>query len=174
MDEDERADEMGVQFGHKIIGTWSYHTPLKDIANWGRVANACRLLSALLRIWSMAKTQMKNADSDPLVHNHIKQVCDNIQEAFKAPSNQKVKAPRSAAERGATASSSSGKVSEARLRRLGKKLSIPLLEKAGISIPSKATRADVADMLVASWKSGKVNITAKELQDIEPGKQKAD
>ncbi|CAD7066221.1 unnamed protein product [Tilletia caries] len=179
MDEDDRADEMGAQFGHKMIGTWSYHTALNDITNWGRVGNACRLLSALLRIWSMAKVQMKALDSDPLVHNHIKQVCDNIQQAFKAPSSQKAKAPESAVDRAATgskeaSSSSDGKVYESRLRRLGKKLSIPLLKKAGIDVPSKANRNDVADMLVASWKSGKLNITAKQLQEIEPGKQKAE
>ncbi|KAE8228657.1 hypothetical protein CF326_g6403 [Tilletia indica] len=181
MDPDEREDQMGVSFGHKEIGTWSYHHPLKDIANWGCVANACRLLSALLRIWSMARSQMKTSDSSPLIHNHIRQVCDIIQEAFKTTSGTKEKpanAPTSAGQRSTTASkeasSSFGKVSEPRLRRLSKKLAMPLLEKAGIKIPGRATRSEVTDMLVTSWKSGKLSITAKELQEIEPGKQKAE
>ncbi|CAD6913918.1 unnamed protein product [Tilletia caries] len=134
--------------------------------------------AALPRFGSLGEIDLA-LDSDPLVHNHIKQVCDNIQQAFKAPSSQKAKAPESAVDRAATgskeaSSSSDGKVYESRLRRLGKKLSIPLLKKAGIDVPSKANRNDVADMLVASWKSGKLNITAKQLQGIESGKQKAE
>ncbi|KAL9934511.1 hypothetical protein V8E36_006286 [Tilletia maclaganii] len=93
---DDDEDERNSNFGHRAIGRFPYRDRLQTRDSWGSVKNACRLLSALLRIWSMAKAKIAEAltesstgaiigGTDPLCHNHIAQAAQVIQQAWKLP-----------------------------------------------------------------------------------------
>ncbi|KAE8183362.1 hypothetical protein CF335_g8343 [Tilletia laevis] len=72
-------------FGHDVIGTFAYRSQLKCINAFGGVQGACRLLAALLRIWSMSKEQLKERPDDrnaPIVEIHIPPAANVILKAF--------------------------------------------------------------------------------------------
>ncbi|KAE8217980.1 hypothetical protein CF326_g9284, partial [Tilletia indica] len=88
---EQDEDKIGSGFAHDEIGSWSYRTTLNKLESWGGVDNACRLLTALLRIWSMSKDQLRQLSStlEPIVKTHISQACDLIDECFKIASGPK-------------------------------------------------------------------------------------
>ncbi|KAK0523819.1 hypothetical protein OC842_006020 [Tilletia horrida] len=193
--EEADEDELGGQFGHRAIGRWtSWHTALADISIWGNTRNACRLLAALLRAWAMARAQMEQATpkqtGDPLIHNHIGEVCQLIESAFGLPQAQKkAKKAATGTTQGETimgeASSSqaaaqtiesqaapqtskaSGKVSEARMRRLGQKRAIKILDLADIVVQDKRK---ALDMLISAWQNGTVTLTPTQIGQAELNK----
>ncbi|KAK0558480.1 hypothetical protein OC844_005126 [Tilletia horrida] len=180
--EEADEDELREQFGHRAVGRWDYHEPLASLAVWGSTKNACRLLSALLRIWCMARSQMEEAkqEGDALVHNHIRQVCDLINSAFKLPAQKakfkKIKGSGDAqaqasqstsqSQRGAGAKSSkaSSKVSETRVRKLGQKRAIHILSLADIHVKDKKR---AVDMLVTAWENGTIILSPAQLTQAE-------
>ncbi|KAE8223970.1 hypothetical protein CF326_g8112 [Tilletia indica] len=89
--DDEDEDMVGGSFGHNTIGSWAYRDGLKQLSDWGSVKNACRLLSALLRIWAMAKDQLRtmNKTEEPIVKRHITQVSQIIETSFQLTSGTK-------------------------------------------------------------------------------------
>ncbi|KAE8218281.1 hypothetical protein CF326_g9203 [Tilletia indica] len=86
---DDDEDEQGASFGHNALGVWmsvAREEPLKNKYTWGSIRNACRVIAALLRIWSISTEQLKATPSSPhrpIARTHLEQVSKLIEIAFK-------------------------------------------------------------------------------------------
>ncbi|KAE8208462.1 hypothetical protein CF327_g7093 [Tilletia walkeri] len=86
---DDDEDEQGASFGHDALGVWmsvAREEPLKKKFTWGSIRNACRVIAALLRIWSISTEQLKatpNSPHRPIARTHLEQVSKSIEIAFK-------------------------------------------------------------------------------------------
>ncbi|KAE8265768.1 hypothetical protein A4X09_0g6536 [Tilletia walkeri] len=86
---DDDEDEQGASFGHDALGVWmsvAREEPLKNKFTWGSIRNACRVIAALLRIWSISTEQLKatpNSPHRPIARTHLEQVSKSIEIAFK-------------------------------------------------------------------------------------------
>ncbi|KAE8239505.1 hypothetical protein A4X13_0g8171 [Tilletia indica] len=88
---DEDGDRSFSVFGHDAIGTYRYREHLGSITSWGGAENACRLLSALLRIWRMSKDQLNERPNDrnrPCVRTHLESVCAKVSTVFDPLNSQ--------------------------------------------------------------------------------------
>ncbi|KAE8226494.1 hypothetical protein CF319_g908 [Tilletia indica] len=177
-------DELGEGFGHKTVGTWRYAEVLKTRDAWGTVQNGYKTIAALLRIWGLGREQLRangNLTSQPIIHNHIGQVCERIETAFKItnarssgqedatnneipgeaePSNKK---PRARVSK----ELDQGIVSSTALKRLSKASAADFLSKAGIKFPKGAKKNDLIEMLVEAHDNNKVNITAEQVRKAQ-------
>ncbi|KAK0527857.1 hypothetical protein OC842_004733 [Tilletia horrida] len=106
--EADDEDERGVTFGHKALGAWASAVrlpALKSSSTWGSVQNACRVLAALLRMWSIGLRQIKlsaagsDAEQRPIVGSHIDQVCDCVGIAFSVTTGDETSAASSSSAR---------------------------------------------------------------------------
>ncbi|KAE8211424.1 hypothetical protein CF327_g4826 [Tilletia walkeri] len=174
-------DELGEGFGHKAVGSWKYTEPLKIIDTWGTAENAFKTIAALLRVWGMGREQLRakgKSTSQPIIHNHIGQVCERILTAFKiaktsgqhqatdgsAPSepgpSTKTKKPRARVSK----ELDEGIVSATALKRLSKKSAADFLDKANIKYSKRAKKEDLIDMLINAHSNDKIKITAEEVR----------
>ncbi|KAE8234211.1 hypothetical protein CF326_g746 [Tilletia indica] len=171
-------DNHGPSFGHDAIGRYSYRDELKTGDAFGNVRNACRLLAALLKIWTTSNAQIhasKNQQHGPVCGTHIEQASNIITAAFKitsAAANTKTVAGASKSTKTVAGESKengrnriskeldSGIVSEAAIRSIQKKTAIGLLERNGMSVGKRQSKEDVLNALVAAYNNNKIKLTA--------------
>ncbi|CAD6897004.1 unnamed protein product, partial [Tilletia caries] len=113
----ENEDNHGPSFGHNAIGNFGYRKELRTLTDIGTVRNACRLLAAMMRIWTMSTAQIeqqaRQSSTDPnsavfkhgpISGTHLVGICDKITDIFKIPSAP----PKVTATMGTTAASKTG------------------------------------------------------------------
>ncbi|KAE8218393.1 hypothetical protein CF319_g7724 [Tilletia indica] len=84
----EDEDNHGSSFGHDAIGRYAYRDELKTIDDFGCVRNACRLLAALLKIWTTSAAQIRASDNHvhgPVSGTHVHAISVKIANIFKLP-----------------------------------------------------------------------------------------
>ncbi|KAL9940946.1 hypothetical protein V8E36_000434 [Tilletia maclaganii] len=81
---DADEDDIGATFAHKAIAGFKYREELKTLQDFEDVSFAYRMLSALLRLWSMATKQLRDArcDREPIVQTHIRQLSEIVTAIF--------------------------------------------------------------------------------------------
>ncbi|KAE8183323.1 hypothetical protein CF328_g8220, partial [Tilletia controversa] len=170
----------------------NYHEALRDIKTYGSIKNALRLLAALLRIWAMAKEQLRQAGSKlgPIVVTHLSQVSNLIVVAFALTvdvSNVEKEATEAGpSEKPATAKKlaepptadkkprvrvkkllDNGIVDETVVKSLSKKACLTLCELGGIEVRSKAKVDEFRKALTAAMDAGKIEISATQLREAK-------
>ncbi|CAD6962585.1 unnamed protein product, partial [Tilletia controversa] len=165
---------------------------LRDIKTYGSIKNALRLLAALLRIWAMAKEQLRQAGSKlgPIVVTHLSQVSNLIVVAFAFTvdvSNVEKEATEAGpSEKPATAKKlaepptadkkprvrvkkllDNGIVDETVVKSLSKKACLTLCELGGIEVRSKAKVDEFRKALTAAMDAGKIEISATQLREAK-------
>ncbi|CAD7066134.1 unnamed protein product [Tilletia caries] len=113
----ENEDNHGPSFGHNAIGNFGYRKELRTLTDIGTVRNACRLVAAMMRIWTMSTSQIEqqarpfSTDSDSAVFKHgsisgthLVGICDKITDIFKITSAP----PKVTATMGTTAANKTG------------------------------------------------------------------
>ncbi|KAE8180504.1 hypothetical protein CF336_g9264, partial [Tilletia laevis] len=183
----EDPDKSGISFGHDEIGTWRYHDALKDRITFGSIRNARRVLSAVLRIWAIAKEERDNTGSgpQPLVKLHIQKISECIEAAFKTDfsSSQPLasETPSLAADRqatSATAESSRGRgavelkkgiVTETSLKSLGKAALIEILGHASKPFDKVERKESLLGKMVAGVENGTIVLTVTQVKCAKAG-----
>ncbi|KAK0533470.1 hypothetical protein OC835_003013 [Tilletia horrida] len=192
--DEDNEDELAEGFGHRLVGRWSYHGPLKEKDAWGGTRNACRVLAALLRIWAMGRSQLARIgkdgnDDQPLVHNHIVQVCDCIIHAFASDPGPGARASKKGARLdGATdahnaveadddenddvpsLSTTEAHVSTAKIKRLSRKACMQLLSLIDDPLPDSANRKAAQDAAGKAAEEGRLALTAAQHFAVEHNK----
>ncbi|CAD6939681.1 unnamed protein product [Tilletia controversa] len=176
-------DKSGPSFGHDLVGTWSYHAPLKTTDTYGTIRNACRLLAALLRIWAIARHDCIRIKSThaPTIQSTIEAICGYIEEAFGPESTvsrasaiqdtnilQATQASTSTASTAARARSAvelkAGVVSVSSLKDI-----VKILDLGKKRYDPAAKREDLFKVLITAFNDQSIKLTAVQVKSIVAG-----